>query len=578
MVQNVDFIVRNVIVSWQKTHRASGAQTPSNAKEIHCKKEKKEMKKNTLSRIVALALALVMVFAMAACGSSDKPADEKPGEEGNAPAATEITLAMDGEPSSLNPYLMGGSKAANFMLHTAYAVLWRVEHDDSVTCDLAESYTIDWDNLVMTVKLREGLKFSDGSPLTAEDVVCSLKTSASDSGSNTAALDVNNTKAIDETTVQIGLSGVSCYSVMIDISCIGIISKEWTEDGTNAEKKAADVLCSGAYQLEPWSTGETMVYVKNPNYWNAENVTFEKITVKCIGDETTRFLEYQNGGADICYLTKSENVSAVDSGSVKSEMFMKPIQSVHGLAFDTENVENYKSENLRLAIAHAIDVKGLVEAYCGEYYTVAASIYPSTSPYFVDCALEYDVELAKQYLADYYAESGASSAEIILTAKSGDLGATLSEAIQYMVESVLDGVKVEVMVVDTATYFDMQAKGEQHGSIVPLAKGYFDPSKYMNAWMSTSSNSIMHMPTKELDDLLIRTVTDISVTAEERFDLLADLQKGLAGTGKFIPMFEEFVCYAHNDKVSDLSNCISTDGRMLQGLFLTELPGALVEG
>lgn len=544
------------------------------------------MKKKTLTRLLAAALSLSMVFALSACGSNETPSDNPggtpsdPGTETSAPteqpSAKEIVLNLEGEPSSLSPFLMGGGKSANFMMNALYGFLWRVEADDTISCDFAESYELDRENLVLIVHLRDGLKFADGSALTAEDVVCSIQTSAADSGSNTGSIDLNRTEAIDETTVQIGLKSLS-YATMGDIAGIGIASKEWTENGTNAEKKAADILASGAYTIEPWSTGNDMVYIKNPNYWNADNVIYDKITVKCIADETTRFLDYQNGGVDLVMLTKGENIDSVESGLVPGTVEIIPMQSVQGLAFDTENIDTFKNENLRLAIVHAIDVESLVTAYCGDRYGVAKSPFPSTSAYFVDCAMKYDPDLAKEYLQKYYDETGTSSVEITLTGKTGDVAATLSEAIQYQLDQVL-GIKVNVSIMDSASYFDAQAKGEQYASIVPLARGHYDPSKYMNAWMANSSNSIMHMPSDELDALLMETINNTELTKEERTAKLTELQQKLTATGKFIPMFEEFACFALNGSISTVDGCVSGDGRLLQTLWLSEAPATLVEG
>lgn len=540
------------------------------------------MKRKTLVRILAAALSLSMVLGMSACGGpgtqggqSAPPATEttSPTEQ---PAATEIVLNLDGEPSSLTPFLMGGGKSGNLMYNACYASLWRVEYDDTLSADLAESYEIDEENLVIIAHLRDGLKFADGSPLTAEDVVCSIQTSAADSGSNTSTIDLERTLAIDDTTVQIGLKTLS-YSTMVDLSCIGIISKEWTENGTNAEKKAADILCSGPYYIENWSTGNDLVFIKNPYYWNADNVKYDKITAKCIADETTRFLDYQNGGVDLCILTKSENIDTMENGLAPGAIEIVPMQSVQGLAFDTENIDTFANENLRLAIAHAIDVESLVSAYCGTGYTLARSVFPSTSPYFVDSALEYDPELAKEYLQKFYEETGVSEVSIKLTAKSGDIAATLTEAIQYQLDEVL-GIQVEVAVMDSATYFDAQAKGEQYASIVPLARGYYDPAKYMNAWLPNSSNSIMHMNNEELDALLDETVNNVALSQEERAAKLMELQEKLAETGKFIPMFEEFIAFALNGAVTTVDGCVSGDGRLLQTMWLTEAPAALAEG
>ena len=183
----------------------------------------------------------------------------------------------------------------------------------------------------------------------------------------------------------------------------------------------------------------------------------------------------------------------------------------------------------------------------------------------------------KRQLQKYYDETGNSSVTITMTAKTGDLAATLTEAIQYQLNEVL-GITVEVSVMDSATYFDAQAKGEQYASIVPLARGYYDPAKYMNAWFPNSSNSIMHMNNEELDALLDETVNDVTLSQEERTAKLTELQEKLTATGKFIPMFEEFICYALNGAVTTVDGCVSGDGRLLQTLWLSEAPSALAEG
>lgn len=530
------------------------------------------MKKKTLHRILAMTLSLAMFLILTACGNSDSgPSNTASAEPGND--GTAIVLNLDGEPSSLNPSLMGGTTSANLMLNLCYGMLWRVNADDSVSVDLAESYEINEEELTLTVHLRDGLTFADGSALTAEDVVCSIQTAAADSGSNTSTIDLERTQTIDETTVQIGLNAMS-YSTMVDISCIGIISKEWTEDGANAEKKAADILCSGPYVLQSWSTGQDMVYVKNENYWNSANVKYDQITVKCIADETTRFLDYQNGGVDVCMLTRNENIDSVEDGTVAGTVSVVTIQSVQGLAFDTENIDTFKNENLRLAIAHAIDVEALVEAYCGERYTVAKSLFSYLSPYYEEAYLEYDPELAKEYLQKYYDETGTTEVSIQLTCRSGDVGATLSEAIQFQLNEVL-GINVEVTTMDSATYFDAQAKGEQYASIVPLARGYYDPAKYMNSWLPESSNSIMHLNDDNLNALLQETVNDTTLSEEERAEKLAELQREVVETGKFIPMFDEFACFALNGAVTTMDNCITGNGKLAQTFWLTELPELL---
>ena len=102
------------------------------------------MKRKTLVRILAATLSLSMAFGLSACGSQDAQQSssnnsEPPAATGTTPAeetgATEIVMNLDGEPSSLSPFLMGGGKSGNMMYNACYGSLWRVEYDDSLSAD-----------------------------------------------------------------------------------------------------------------------------------------------------------------------------------------------------------------------------------------------------------------------------------------------------------------------------------------------------------------------------------------------------------------------------------------------------------
>ncbi len=526
------------------------------------------MKKAT--KLLALLLALCMIASLAACGSSSSTTTSSTTSttstttEDDADTTSdtlEIVLDLDGEPSTLNAALIGGTTSANLTAKTCYGFLWRVTSDDSIVMDLAESYELDEENLLLTVYLREGLMFADGSALTSADIVFTLQNEASDNGAQTGDIDFDRLVAVDDTTIEIGLKNLNA-GLLADLGEIGIMSKEYTEDGTNDTKKSAEILCSGPYIIESWTTGNNIVLNKNPYYWNAENVIYDKITLKCISDETTRFLDYCAGGVDVCLLSDSANIESVQSGSAVGTVDIVAIQSVQGIFFDTENVDTFVNENNRLALCYATDCETLVAAYCGDLYTVATSSFPSTSSFYIAANYEYDLETAQAYLAAYYEETGTSSFEFTITVESGSIGANIAQALQYQYETLLEGVSVNVNIVDSSTYSDLRTLGELYCAIGAISRGFYDASKLVNSWRSTSANSIMHMGyLEDLNTMLEDCLTNSSYTTAERLAAIQDLQIALRDAGKFIPIYEEIACFALNGAVETVEGCLTGNGK-----------------
>ena len=134
-----------------------------------------------MKKMLALVLAAVMAFSMAACGggsgstaTSGATSTDSTAASGSATAATGVTVQVGPNPETLDPALNSAIDGAN-MLITAFEGLLIVDENNQVQPGQAESYEVSEDGLTWTFHLREGLKWSDGTDLDANDFVYTYK-------------------------------------------------------------------------------------------------------------------------------------------------------------------------------------------------------------------------------------------------------------------------------------------------------------------------------------------------------------------------------------------------------------------
>ena len=171
-----------------------------------------------LKKIVAIMLVLAMVFSLAACGKTGETQPQSGGAENNAggeeqkeevpltPAGkTDLKFALDQEPASLDPYMH--TKQQGFTVGTLiFETLIKKDENGKFIPWLATEWELV-DDTTIVFKLRDDVTFHDGSKMTAEDVVYSLALGATSSFSKTvfSSIDPENTKALDEYTVELKL-------------------------------------------------------------------------------------------------------------------------------------------------------------------------------------------------------------------------------------------------------------------------------------------------------------------------------------------------------------------------------------
>jgi len=341
-----------------------------------------------MKKFLTLALIFVMVFSLSACGQEGS-------EEVAAKDSLVVQITM--EPASLDP-ISNGTVEVAFITDQIYGKLVTFGEDGSPVGELAESWEFNDDCTQLTFKLRDGIKFSDGSDITSKDVAYSYSTEGAKT--NTYLLTIESIDTPDDKTVVLNLSRP--YSSMVNSLCAygACVYPEGSQETVDIAKGAT--AYSGPYALEAWNLGENIVLTANPYWYEADSVAIKTVTYKFIGDENNALIALEAGDIDIMANGSGISQSAVETADASDLMSSVACNSATiWMLVPNFAVPQLADVNVRQAINYAIDrsaimkVTGLGEV-AGNYFA------PS---YFGDDFVEghegaaQDLDKAKEYLA-----------------------------------------------------------------------------------------------------------------------------------------------------------------------------------
>ena len=297
--------------------------------------------------------------------------------------ADTLRINLASEPDRLDPALLYTVDGACLAVNS-FAGLYTHAADGTLQPELATGYTVSDDGLTYTFTLREGLAWSDGEPLTAEDFVYSWQRAADPANgavysylySVIAGYGTEEGLAVsaseDGLSFTVELAAPCPY--MLDLAafpafypvpqhCVEAAEGYLNEDGSLLDPGAwateAGFVTSGAYTLESWTHDESMVYVKNPNYWNAQSVTMERLEFMLSADDATVYAAYRAGDLDFIDTIPADEMPALlESGD--PEFYVADNLGTYFLCFNVnspmfEGMTDAQAANVRKAISMLID-------------------------------------------------------------------------------------------------------------------------------------------------------------------------------------------------------------------------------
>ena len=512
------------------------------------------MKKKVLSAMLAGTMALSL---LSACGS-EKPqniADVTTGS-GSAAASSaaaapaekqEMTFVLNNIPDGLDPGVTNNS-FAQYVLINCFEGLVTYDETGSLVGGSAESWDISDDGLVYTFHLRDGLKWSDGTPLTAQDFVYSIQRvltpataaqyvsmvtgyvkNAQEFYDGTATAEDLGVKAIDDQTLEITLIQPTSY--FIDVLSMWVydpVQQATVEaNGDSWTSSPETYVCNGPFKVTGMSLNENVILEKNENYWDAENVTLEKLTFRYILDNSTALTAYESGEVDGII-----SVPSSDYARLKAEKAGLQVYPSYGTVYYNINceAEPYNDPLVRKALCLAVDrqalIDNVVQVDAQPAYSFLAPGYSVDGKDITEGRSDYglsataDVEAAQAALAKAGYPNGEGFPTLKLSYYQDDTVKKIVEAMAEMLKNNLN-INVEVSSNDWAIFYEDVQQGNYEVAAMGWSADYLNPMSFLPLFKTGDSSNNSFYSNPEYDALVEQVMSEGDAAAAAELTMQA---------------------------------------------------------
>ena len=352
------------------------------------------------------ALILVAALAVSACTGAGQPAASgAPSAQGQPVAGGTVTIPIGADPT-LNPWSPNAFVESLFINRVIFEGLTKPGKDLAPAPDLATSWTIAPDGLSWTFKLRDGVKWTDGKPFSADDVAFTFndivlkKELGAQNAASYAA--VKSVTVVDPTTVRFDLSRKFAALASFLAYNSGIVPKHVLSADplkTTSFNKATPVS-TGPFKVEKYTSGQSVSLVRNDSYFGPKPY-LDKVVFTVVPDPNTQIAQALSGDLTIMILDNKAAVDRVKNASGLT-VVSRPLVQYYWLALNQTD-SRFTDVRVRQAFVHAIDRKAIIKSVELGYGQVANSpITPALKAYFDPSLSEkypYDPPKAKELLA-----------------------------------------------------------------------------------------------------------------------------------------------------------------------------------
>ena len=333
-----------------------------------------------------------------------------------------LVLARPEDTLSWNPYTQGDNGSIYAVEQVCDSLVEADATGHGLRPGLAESWDVSADGLTYTFKLRDA-KFSDGSPVTIDDVVFSWN-KLNDPGAAYQFLlaPVKSIEAVDDKHMRITMK--EPYAPFVSVASVfasAIVKKAAFE--ANPDAFASKPVCSGPFMVESYERGTKVVLVRNPYYWDVgvdgQPLPYlDKIVMLYVPDTNARVLGLQNGDYDVAAIIPFNQAKAIG----ETEGMTLEVAPIFRLDYVYLNHKQkpLDDKRIRLALNHAANLEAVNKAVFYGYGTLPNSINPKMNFWSADvAALDYNIDKAKALVA----EAGYDGTPIKLRIDTGNAAA-----------------------------------------------------------------------------------------------------------------------------------------------------------
>ncbi len=516
-------------------------------------------------------------------------------------AATGVKVGLTTEPISMDPHVGNDSNTSTALMLGFEGLLNMF--NGKIEPGIAEKYDVSADGTVYTFHLRDA-KWSDGKAVTAGDfadtwtrmltrkdamdlayLIFPIKNAQQINAGKMDAKELG-VKVVDDKTLEVTLEAAYPFMVTLFASTPmfpirnDLVTKYGNAYGSDADK----MVYNGAYTLKQWAHNDRMVFVKNPDYWNADAVKIPEVTLLLVSDTNTLKNMYDTGEiywADLPAELISAYKDKPDFTYYASGGVTFIVLSFKGASAETAKIT--KNRNFLMALSASIDREALVKAmfpnnqpFTGVINPVISNelggkwgdTYDVTDKYH---KLKADPAAAKDYIQKACKELGYASAADMPTfdyfTTAPELQRTLAEYFQNTWEQTL-GIKISVRQLETAQYWENLYNQPYDIARTGWGPDYDDPYTYLDMWNSNGGWN----KTGWVDEKYNKLIVDANKESDfkKRNDMFFEAEKILLTEAPIIPLYMSRGAYVLNPKVKNMS--LNTFGARFDFRFATIEP------
>lgn len=528
-----------------------------------------------------LTIAFAFSLFLAACGGGNNDAGSNNGndESGNNNAENAepsgdqtLNINIKTEPPSLHPGTSSDT-TSSAVLDQVFEGLTRINLEGEPEEAMAESIDVSEDGLTYTFKIREDAEWSNGDPVTAEDFEYAWKwvldpesadtdyayqlypiKGAEDAKENGGSLDDVGITVEDEKTLVVELEQPTDY--FLELTAFHTYYPLNKDVVSENDKWALDVgddyVTNGPFKLVSWDHKDRIVIEKNEDYWDADTVQLETITMHMIDDESTALSMYENDELDWI----GDPVDAIPLAAIQS---MKDAGELHiedraGLYYYAVNHEDevLGNANIRKALALSINRQGIVDNVTQTEEKPAMALVPPSmfeeneEGYFAD----NDIDEAKKYLEKGLEELGLDELPAIKLSYNTDEGhAAIAQAVQDMWNKNLD-LNVELNNEEWNVYLDSLGEGNYQIGRMGWIADFNDAINFLEIFETVGGNNYTNWENDEFKALLKDSRAELD--SDKRQEILKEAEELFMEELPIVPVYFYTNTYAAKDNVKGI--------------------------
>jgi len=461
-------------------------------------------------------VSAVLVSTMAVAGATPAAAADR----------DDIVIALWSEPSTLCGGL-AASTSVNMVSRQIFDTLIEKGEDGTFEPGLATDWEWENGNKDLVLTLRDDVTFHDGEPMTAEDVAFSYNTIINAGYADTATSAMDSMEVQDDSHVVLHFDfeyGPALECVSSDYMVI------FPENAYESESDfGRNPVGTGAYKFVEWNTGDRIVLTANEDYYKG-TPSIKDVTFRIQPDNSVATLGLENGEIDV-----HTKVPQTDVPNVQANPDLQYDETLGNattwIIFNFDGI--FADENLRLAVAHAIDKEGVMMGAIEGQGAVAQAIYANFVPGY-DFDYEgpaYDPDLSRELLAEAGYPDGL---DLTVKASSNDAYSKPLEIVQAYLADV--GINLNIELMESNAWFDDVFKsGDFDLNLVTFSMGMADLEELYALYRGGQGQNYGHMDDPEVNAAYDANHT--SLDEETRLEAFKTVQHVMGDKALTVPLY-----------------------------------------